>query len=108
MGQNSAARRLPPAPVVRKIHLLNGLPARPSDDVEFVLRALSALKNEKGEVIGTGTTTAVVRSLGLADRMEGGSGGPTSQYLRIRAALQHAKDRGLVECESRRWWIAGS
>jgi hypothetical protein len=93
-----------PAPVEKRIPLRNGLPAFPGDDLEFVCRALSQLKNEKGEVVGSGTITDVVRSLGLKDRAMGG--GPTTAYLRVRAALHRARDERRVECVARVWKVA--
>ena len=105
MSKSSAARRTTATETERKIPLKNGLPAIPHDDIEFVCRALALLQNEKGEVIGVGSITDVVRSLGLPDRTLGSSGAPTSQYLRVRVALLRAKEEGRVECECGRWWV---
>lgn len=101
MARSSAARKIIPE---REIPLLNGVPARSQDEVEWVVRAVRGLKNEKGETIGIGRITAVVRSLGLPDRRPGG--GPSKEYLLVRDALNRAKDRGLLKCEDLRWELA--
>jgi hypothetical protein len=84
-----------------EIPLLNGVPARSQDEVEWVVRAVRSLKNERGEVIGVGRITAVVRSLGLPDRRPGG--GPSKEYLLVRDALNRARTQGFLRCEDLRW-----
>ena len=62
------------------------------------------MKNEKGEIVCAGTTTEIVRAVGLKDRGRGG--GPTTDYLRIRMALISAKEEVRVKCERRVWALA--
>jgi hypothetical protein len=81
--------------------MLNGVPARARDQIDWVLAAVRGLKNERGEVIGIGRITAIVRALGLPDR--GPSGSPSKQYLLVRGILNRAREQGLVRCEDLRW-----
>jgi hypothetical protein len=101
MARSSAARKSA-EPI--EIPLLNGIPVRARDQVEWVCRAVRGLRNERGEVIGIGRITAIVKALGLPDRGPGGS--PSKQYLLVRSILNRARDQGLVQCEDLRWEAA--